>query len=140
MIASDETERASIPQLLGGVLRDLKTLLQQEVALAKAEVRENLAQIQRHLALVAVGAGLLAAAALFLLETASRGLTALLAQFLPLDVAVWLAPLVLALAAGGIGVVVLRRGTAALGRDSLKPEKTLQSLEEDARWLRTTAK
>lgn len=140
MIASEERDRATIPQLLGGVVRDLKTLLRQEVALAKAELRENLAQIQRHLALVAVGAGLLAAAALFLLETASRGLTALLAQFLPLDVAVWLAPLLLALAAGGVGLVVLRRGTAALGHDSLKPEKTLQSLEEDARWLRTTAK
>jgi hypothetical protein len=140
MIASEERERATIPQLLGGVVRDLKTLLLQEVALAKAEVRENLAQIQRHLALVAVGAGLMAAAALFLLETASRGLTALLAQFLPLDVAVWLAPLVLALAAGGVGLAVLRRGTVALGHDSLKPEKTLKSLEEDARWLRSTMK
>ncbi|HSL82175.1 MAG TPA: phage holin family protein [Thermoanaerobaculia bacterium] len=140
MIAIDETERATIPQLLGGVVRDLKTLLQQEVALAKAEVRENVAQIQKHLALVAVGAALLAAAALFLLETASRGLTALLAQLLPLDVAVWLAPLLLALAAGGVGAVALRRGATALGHDSLKPEKTLQSLEEDVRWIRRTAK
>lgn len=134
-----DKERESIPQLLGDLIKELRDLLQQEIALAKTEVRENLSRFQQHLALIAVGGALLLAAALFLLAALNRGVTSLLAQFIDLEVAVWLAPLLLALVVGGAGVLVLKRGTRALAADHLVPEKTLDTLKENQRWIREKA-
>lgn len=133
------TERTSLPQLVTGLGRDTARLVQQEIALAKAELRQTVATYLRGLAFVAAGGALALVAAFVLLDALVRGLTALLALGLSVAVAVWLAPLIVALVFGSIGVAVILRGRKVVDRAHLTPDHTVNSLKEAKEWLKTRA-
>jgi hypothetical protein len=126
---------------LTSLLRDLRdevtTLLRQEIALAKAEISEKIKRLTRDIALIAVGGILAIVAAIFLL-LAVRDLLAvgLLAAGVSAGVAVWLAPLIIALAIGIAAWVMIDRGRKALAKEDLTPRKTIQSLREDQQWAK----
>jgi hypothetical protein len=65
------------------------------------------------------------------------GLTALFSLFLPLGVAVWLAPLVIAAGLGAFGYATFRKARQALSEDSLSLDETQESLRETKQWLST---
>ena len=67
----------STMQLLNQLISDLRTLLRQELALARAEIREEVAQLVIALALFAVAAGTLAIAGLWVLIAVTRGLASI---------------------------------------------------------------
>jgi hypothetical protein len=67
----------STAQLISQLLSDARTLLRQELALARAEIREELAQIVIALAVFAVAVGTLAIAGLWLLIAVTRGLASI---------------------------------------------------------------
>lgn len=125
---------------LGDLLRDLSSgtgdLLRKEVELAKAEMSEKAARVGADLGAIAVGGGLALAGALALAYAAIMGLTALLDTFLPLGVAVWLAPLLV----GGVLVMIalgrIRKAVADLKETSLAPRQTTHSLQENKEWLK----
>lgn len=133
------TGRSSLPQLVSGLGRDTAHLVQQEIALAKAEIRVGIAKLLRGLAFVAAGGALALVAAFVLLDALVRGLTSLLALGVSLGVAVWLAPLIVALVFGSIGVAVILRGRKVLEGASLTPDQTVNSLKEAKEWLKTRA-
>jgi hypothetical protein len=122
------------PSLLGLVRTltfDTKTFIRQEVQLAKAELSEKISKLGRNAMTLAVG-GFVAYAGLIVLliglglllglafETA--GLSTAMAGFLGLG-SVGLLVLV-------IGSVMLLKGVKSLSRESLTPEKTVQTLKE----------
>lgn len=125
---------------LGDLLRDLSSgtgdLLRKEVELAKAEMSEKAARVGADLGAIAVGGGLALAGALALAYAAIMGLTALLDTFLPLGVAVWLAPLLV----GGVLVTIalgrIKNAVADLKETSLVPRQTTHSLQENKEWLK----
>jgi hypothetical protein len=61
-------------QLVGDLLKDLRLLLRQEVALARAEVREELGRVISAAALAAIAVGTLSIAGLWLLIAVTRGI------------------------------------------------------------------
>ena len=132
---------AEIGKPLGVLFREVldktRSLLREELRLAKAEMREQLALVGRNAVWISVGAVLLLASILVLCIAVSRGLTVILAQFFAPEIAAWLAPLLLGLALAAIGAILITRGVHAL-RDHLNlvPEKTKQTLKEDKEWLR----
>jgi len=65
----------------------------------------------------------------------NHGLTALLAQAMDLEVAVWLSPLLLAVAFGIAASVFVKKGQAALRSTNLTLVKTKTTLQEDKRWI-----
>jgi hypothetical protein len=130
-------ERRSVPALLRDLVDETRVLLQEEVRLAKVETRETLSVIGRNLTGIAIGAGLGLAALLALAVALNRGLTVLLAQGMPLEVAVWLAPLLIAMVFGVACAVLVSRGVKTIQNQSLVPEKTRQTLKEDKEWLRS---
>lgn len=132
-------ERTSIPQLVSELGRDTAHLVQQEIALAKAELRQSVATLLRGLAFVAAGGALALVAAFVLLDALVRGLTSLLALGLSLGVAVWLAPLIVALVFGSIGAAVILRGRKVLDGATLTPDQTVSSIKEAREWLKTRA-
>ena len=67
----------STMQLLNQLITDVRTLLRQELALARAEIREEVAQLVIALALFAVAAGTLAIAGLWVLIAVTRGLASI---------------------------------------------------------------
>jgi hypothetical protein len=125
---------------LGDLFRDLSTetrdLLRQEAELAKAEMAEKAARVGSDVGALALGGGMALVGSLALLYAAIAGLTALLGTFLPLGVAVWLAPLIV----GGVLVLVgygrIKKALADLKETSLAPRLTTQSLQENKQWLK----
>ena len=125
---------------LGELLRDLSTetgdLLRKEVELAKTEMTEKAARVGKDVGAIALGGGMALVGSLALLYAAIAGLTAVLDTFLPLGVAIWLAPLIIG---GGLVFLGYGRVTTALSdlkSTSLAPRQTTQSLQENKQWLK----
>lgn len=126
---------ASMGQLLRDLVHDVRDLTRGEIDLLKAELRERFARLEKAMVLFALGGAVALAAALTLLYALNMGVTALFALFLPVSVAVWLAPLTLAVAFGIAGGLVLQRGAKTMRETDWKPTHTRQSLQEDKQWL-----
>ena len=131
----DVTQNNSLGSLLHSLRDESTTLLRQEVALAKAEVRENISQIGNHVAQIAIG-GFVAYAGVIVLLI---GLGHLLGQALvnagvEQTLAEWLAPAIVGFVVAIIGWGMISRARRALGHDDVSPRQTTQTVKETARW------
>lgn len=126
----------SIVELLKELSGDSGTLVRQEVELAKAEMREKLDVFQKSMISMAIGGAFLLAALLTGLWAVNQGLTALLAQFTSLELAVWLAPLLLTVVLGAIGWGIAKGAKEEMASEGIKPQQSTDSLREDRRWAR----
>jgi len=122
------TNDESIGQLIGEVAGDVSKLFRQEVALAKAELKEEAAKAAKAGGLLA-GAGFAAYLVAVLLSLA---LVFALGEVMPLG---W-AAVIVAVLWGIVGGVLY-----AMGRNRMKnvdpvPRQTVDTLREDAQWLR----
>lgn len=127
---------------LGELIKELRdetmTLVRQEVALAKTEVSEKASEAGRNAAYLAVGGAVAYAGLLFLL----LGLTLLLTwAFIAADmnrfVAYWLAPLVVGVVVSVIGYALMQKAIHAFSHpERFKPNKTIDSMQENAQWAR----
>ena len=133
-------ERAKDDRSLGQLLKELTsettTLLKQEVDLAKTEMSEKASRVGTNLGSLAVGGGVALLGALALLAAAIYGLTSILDQFMSLGVAVWLAPLIIGLILAAVGYSLVKKALETLKRESLAPQKTTESLQENKEWLK----
>lgn len=130
-------EDRSIVQLLKELRDETTTLLRQEVDLAKTEMSEKASRVGRNVGSLAVGGAVLFLGALALLAAVVYGLTSLLDQFMSLGVAIWLAPLLVGLVLAGVGYSLTKKALATLRQESLAPQKTTQTLQENKEWLKS---
>jgi hypothetical protein len=135
--ASEPKSGSSIGQLLRDLVQDFRDLTRGEIDLLKAEIRDRFGRLEKAMMLFAVGGAVVLAAALTLLYALNMGVTALFALFLPVSVAVWLAPLTLAVLFGIAGAMVLNNGAKVMRTTDWMPTHTRQSLQEDKKWLQT---
>jgi uncharacterized membrane protein YqjE len=126
----------SIGEILRGIAAQAVALVRQEIELARTELGEKVGLLRRYVASMAVGAALLACAFFFLLSALSRGLGVALALLLDERIAVWLAPLLLALLLGAIGLRLLAGARRTLKAEGLAPEETVESLRENTTWIK----
>lgn len=125
-----------ISSLFRELAEDARGLVRDEVRLAKAETTENLTEMAKGLIPLAV-AGVLGLVALLMLATAANAaLTTLLAKAMSIGIAVWLSPLILALVLGLVAWSLVAKGKTTLKHQSLKPEKTMATLQEDKQWIK----
>jgi xanthine/uracil permease len=129
-------EERSIGQLLKELRDETTTLLRQEVDLAKTEISEKASRTGRNLGSLAVGGGVALLGALALLAAVIYGLTSILNQFMSVGVAIWLAPLIVGLVLAAIGYSLVQKALATLKQESLTPQKTTQTLQENKEWLK----
>lgn len=129
-------EERSIGQLLKELRDETTTLLRQEVDLAKAEISEKASRTGKNLGSLAVGGGVAFLGALALLAAVVYGLTSILNQFMSVGVAIWLAPLIVGLVLAAVGYSMLQKALAALKQESLTPQRTTQTLQENKEWLK----
>ena len=127
---------ASVPQqdrsligLFSDLWRETQTLVHQEAQLAKAELSEKVSQVTTGAGEIAAGGAVLFAGFIVLLFAAVGALQLMI----PSEHAIWIAPLVVGVAVMIVGYVVLSRGRKQLQADSMMPERTLESLQRDAR-------
>jgi xanthine/uracil permease len=129
-------EERSIGQLLKELRDETTTLLRQEVDLAKTEISEKASRTGRNLGSLAVGGGVAFLGALALLAAVIYGLTSILNQFMSVGVAIWLAPLIVGLVLAAIGYSLVQKALATLRQESLTPQRTTQTLQENKEWLK----
>ncbi len=122
----------SLGQLIGELTEDLSRLMRQELELAKAEIRQEATKAGK-------AAGMLGAAGFAGYMTAvllSLALAFGLATFMGLG---W-ATLVVAVLWGIAGFALFSTGRSRLRKVNPKPERTIETLKEDAEWARHPTK
>lgn len=126
---------------LGELLRELssegRSLVRQEVELAKAEMSEKVSVYTRNAASIAVGGALLLVAGIALATAIIYGLIVLLDSFMAFEIAVWLAPLLFAAVVGAIGWSMVKKAKETLARESVVPRQTVATLREDKHWVQS---
>lgn len=125
-------EEPTLGQLVGELTEDLSRLMRQELELAKAEIRQEAKKAGK-------AAGMLGAAGFAGYMTAvllSLALAFGLASFMGLG---W-ATLVVAVLWGIAGFALFSAGRSRLSKVNPKPERTIETLKEDAEWARHPTK
>jgi hypothetical protein len=118
----------STGSLLKGVAENVRELVGQEIDQLKAEVREQLVEARRAVAIGAIGGGLLAIGGIVLAIAAGE----LLALALPR----WGAYAVIGGAMALIGIVALAVGRKKVAEVSVIPRQAIRSAVRDARWTK----
>jgi hypothetical protein len=117
--------------------RELTTLLRQEVALAKAEMRENVSKALRNAVFIALGGLLAFGAFMMVLWTCVTGLAAAFEKAgVDATIYAWLSPLIIAVIVGGAGAALIMKGIKAFKDSGLAPRRTAQSLRETGEWVK----
>lgn len=131
-MATTKDER-TLGEMFAELSRETRTLVQQELQLAKTELTEKASRMGRGAGLI-VGGGLIAYGGLLAIIAAMVLIT------IVLGVPPWAAALVAGVLAAGIGYLLIRSGLAALKPQALMPRKTIDTLKEDAQWLKAQVK
>jgi hypothetical protein len=121
--AFTERDSLSTVALLRKLMNELATLVRQEISLASAEVSRSMKTLLAGTASIAVGGAVLYAGVLTLLAAGVLGLAKVMEA--------WLAALIVGVAVGIIGYVMLHAGLKAMNPDKLKPKRTQESIRRD---------
>jgi uncharacterized membrane protein YqjE len=122
----------SISSLLKDIVGNLQQIIRAEVRLAKVEVGEELSKARQAMVLLAIG-GLFGAMALaFLLLGAVYGLAHVVQP--------WVAAVLVAIGAGGVGGALMAVGVSKIKRISLPPERTVTTVQENIQWAKAQAR
>ncbi len=122
-------DERSLGELFADLVRDMGTLVSQELALARTEMTEKASQVGKDIAFLAVG-GMVAYAGLLAI------IAAVIALLAAIGVPLWLSALIVGLVVAGIGYVLVQRGLTALKSQELAPRQTIESLKEDTQWAK----
>ncbi len=113
----------SLGELFGDLSHETRTLVRQEVALAKTELTQTAAEVGKDVGFLAVGGAV-----------AYAGLLAILAAIilaLALVLPGWLAAAIVGVVVAGVGGALMSKGLAALKHADMAPRQTLDTLKGD---------
>jgi hypothetical protein len=124
---------------IAGLLKELRdeasTLVKQQIALAKAELKENATRTGSQVAQIAVGGVVTFVGAIVLLIGIGQLLGILLqATGLSDDTAQWLGPVIVGLVVAIIGWSMLARAKKAIATEAVAPRQTIETLKADQQW------
>ena len=121
-------EERSIGELFSELAGETSTLIRQEVALAQVEITQKASKAGKNVGYLAVGgfvgyAGLLAIIA---------GVILAMANFMP----AWLAAIIVGVIIGVVSYVLVSSALTELRNMEMAPTETVETIKEDARWLK----
>ena len=129
-VTSDDPRDASFGELVKQLSSDTSTLIRQEMALARAELKEQGKK-------AGVGAGMFGAAGLLGLG-AFGALTACLIALLATAIDhVWLAALIVAIVYAAIAGVLALQGKNKIKEATPPAPQTVETVKEDVEWAKT---
>ena len=125
-------ENKPLGDLFGDLASDMSNLVRQEVALAKLEVTQKAKYLGRNVGYLVVGgavayAGLLAVIAAIIM---------LLDNYMP----AWGAALLVGVVVALIAWMMIGKAMSALQQADLTPRETVETLKEDATWMKQQIK
>ncbi|HEU5433156.1 MAG TPA: phage holin family protein [Thermomicrobiales bacterium] len=121
-------EAESLGALVSGLLQDLQDLVRAEIALAKAELKDDATTAGKAAGTLAAGGVVGLVAFIFLM----LAVTFVLAIWLPL----WVSALIVAVVLGIVAAILVMRGKQSLSQANLAPEQTIATLKEDQAWAK----
>jgi hypothetical protein len=122
----------SFGTLFSDLTRESTTLVQQEIALARAEMSEKVSQVGNGLVSLIIGGFVLFAGLLKLLDAAIYGI----GELFPPDLSPWLAALIVGAIVTIIGIVMFQKGRSNLKSQHLAPQRTVESLRRDTEFAK----
>ena len=125
-------ENRPLGDLFGDLATDMSNLVRQEVTLAKVEITQKAKYVGRNVGYLVIG-GAVAYAALLAIIAA---IIMLLTKVLP-D---WGSALIVGVVVGGIGWMLIGKAMMALQKADLTPRETVETLKEDATWMKEQIK
>ena len=121
-------DERSIGDLFSELAGETGTLIRQEVALAQAEMTQKATKIGKNIGFLVVG-GAVAYAALLAIIAA---VIVALAHFISL----WLSALIVGVIIAIVAGILISMALKNLKNTDLKPNQTVETLKEDAKWLK----
>lgn len=121
-------EEKSLGDLFSELATETSSLVRQEVALAQTELTQKATRVGKNLGYLAVGGFVAYAAMLAILA----GVIILLGQAIPL----WLSAIIIGLVVGGTGYFLISSALAELKKTDPVPRDTVETIKEDAKWLK----
>ena len=125
-------ENKPLGDLFGDLASEMGNLVRQEVALAKVEVTQKAKRIGRNVAYLVIG-GAIGYAALLAVIAA---IIMLLARVMPW----WGSALLVGILIAGISWLLIGRALSALQETEITPRETVETLKEDAAWMKQQIK
>jgi hypothetical protein len=119
----------SIGGLIRGILNDLRTLIREEIALARVEISEQAGRARAAAMSFGVAAAALAFGGIFLLIALAIGIADLL------NWPVWTGFLIVAVVLSVVGMFTLSSGRKQLQTFHAVPEETVSTLKENSEWI-----
>lgn len=135
MNVNDSTNSKSVVELIRDLKDELSLLARQEVALAKTEVSEKISKASRQVVYLVLGGFVAYASLLFLLAALTAGLALVFGAAGGESYAFWLAPLIVGLLVAAVAAFLVAKGVKGLKSESLKPTRTLRSIQENKKWI-----
>jgi hypothetical protein len=126
------TENRTLGDLFGKLASDTSNLVRQEVELAKVELAKSARDVGKGVANLIIG-GAIAYAALLAIIAA---VIMLLGRVMP----EWGAAMLVGVLTGGIAWLLIGRALAALQQTEMTPRETIETLKEDATWMKEQIK
>jgi len=125
----DITQTESLGGLIRGILLDLRTLIREEIALARVEISEQATRARAAAMSLGIAAGALLFGAIFLLVAIAMGIADLL------NWPAWAGFLIVAAVLAIIGYGTLSSGRRQLRMVHAVPEETVTTLKENSEWI-----
>src|SRR5687767_3162470 len=119
----------SIGGLLRGILMDLRTLIREEIALARVEISQQAGRARTAAMSFGMAAAALAFGGTFLLIAIATGIAELL------DWPVWAGFLIVAVLLSIVGFIALASGRKQLQAFHAVPVETVETLKENSEWI-----
>jgi len=125
-------ENKPLGDLFGDLASDMSNLVRQEVALAKVEITQKAKGIGKNVGYLVVG-GAVGYAALLAVIAA---IIMLLDNYMP----AWGAALLVGILIAGISWLLIGKALNALQETDITPRETVETLKEDAAWVKQQIK
>lgn len=130
------TREGSVLTALRSLQADATMLVKQEIALAKTETEEKAKKLIRNIIYLFVGALVAFVGIIELVSGISTGIYwAFVEAGMDVEVASWLAPILVGLGIFAIGAGTLAKGAKTIADGDLELERTKESLKEDKEWI-----
>ena len=117
-----------LAELFSDLVTETTTLVRNEVALAKVEMTQKATKVGRNIGSLIVGGAIGYAALLAICAAAIL----LLDRVMP----AWLAAVIVGVVVAAVAWMLISKALTALRRTQLAPQETVESLKEDAQWIK----
>lgn len=122
-------DERSLGDLFSELANETGTLVRQEVSLAQVEMTQKAARVGKQVGFLAVGGAIGYAALLAVMAGIILVLTSL-------GVPAWLSAILVGAVVGGVSYYLVTSALEKLKHTEIAPNETVESIKEDAQWLK----